>query len=600
MLRRRDAVAHDDPRNASTPQGLRDAGRVARRHTSIDGVHEPLGTGVNERCGGTHSHRALSECDERFVGTRAPRVGRGARARQDERRPAVARGRGVDVLRRGAQRGRPHRDAGFVPETSLPERVHRGEHGHREGCGAPTNRGRRQRGSPETVGDGGPPVPQAREQPLGHDGDAHDERQSHERVELVHVACSGEWTVEEVARRGRERAVHGADVGNPHADDTDEHHGTETSEHDRSVSTRSGACREQPCKADPGEQAARDDRRGALRHDPAALPDRVAFGVDDVGHPVRSAAQDARHGRHGRRDARGLDVIEERVGVAAEHDERAEPPGAAEKGAQGESADEIATTDAPILTQPLPTDDQGEHERTEHGDERRRRVDPAEGGGQHADDTDVEAPRESARTTAGVNGKQQPRHHHPGPRLDGQLSEQTEYPRTQRVQHSRERRSRRPDTQHATREEGGPGGTDDEHERPPGSLRSPPGQAHRVREGEERPHGKQVAVRLVLQFAEPRMPGPGVERAGEVAGRCGNEVDLRVRLDDAGLHQPRQHSECRDDARQRVGEETAQASSPGGRDGGVAHRLRTRTSRFHVTISRRPGTRRIGRAQSGQ
>ena len=336
------------------------------------------------------------------------------------------------------------------------------------------------------------------------------------------------------------------------------------------------ARRHEPCERDAGERRTRDDAEGALRDDPPRLPDRVTVGVDDVGDPVGRTAQDGGQRRHGRRDARGLDEVEERVGVPAEDDEGPEPPGAAERGADHVRADEA----------PLARHDEREQSGAEDGDERRRRVDAAEARDEHTGGR--EQPDVAAAAPSPPHGEDEPRQQHARPRLDAEFRQQRQHACAQRVRDTGDAGRPRAQPGDAARDEGRAEKADDEDERPPRALRRPAGHAERVQDAEERAHREQVAVGLVLQFAETRVRRPRVERAREVTPRRDDEVDLRVRLDDARLHEPRHEREDQCDA---------QREQPCARR---VHPRRTRTSRFHVTISRSPGTRRTARAASGQ
>ena len=96
---------------------------------------------------------------------------------------------------------------------------------------------------------------------------------------------------------------------------------------------------------------------------------------------------------------------------------------------------------------------------------------------------------------------------------------------------------------------------------------------------EERPHGEEVAVGLVLQLAESGGGIPALQRAGEKPTGVHDEVEFGVRHDAAG------------GLREGDGDEQHGSDEPAGPVDDHAQARRRTSRRFQVATSRSPGMR---------
>ena len=584
------APADDDPRDA---QPLQPGGElrlaVSAGSHLVEVVEDPRGARVAQRGRGPRQHRRLGEGGERLVGRAAPGEVGAAGPRQHEGRAPVACREVVDLGRRPVP-GLRHAGGGpGIAGPAHPERrqgPQEREHGRYDDDLADDRTG-------SALDAGGP---------VGEQADAQCDGEPHEQIGLVDVAEGSERPVEPVLDGGSERPGGGPGAADRHRHDTEEH---EEQGPARQVGSRVGrgpacgglvASPDQTREPETGERRRRDDRPDRLGQQPPALPRRVVARGEDVGDPVVGPPQDIGHRGHGRGRRGELDVVEEGVGVPAEHEERSQPP----RGT-GDCAEQ------PPPEGPPPTaTGRGEDDPCGRGDERDegdRRVDPTEAGGEHPRG-DGHPPTGGGDGTRGHplrRGQEQPRGHRLRPDLDGDLRQHGEHAGREGEgsadDHGGDRRQPGETCGHALGTDEG----DDEQEHPPQALHGPVGQTGGLPGEEDRPHREEVSIGLVLQLADAGVVVPRPQGPPEVAPRRQHQVGLGVRLDQARGDEPREHGDeqGRDDPLQPL-PSLLDAAARGVPLRVGRHRRRSSSRRFHVTTSRRPGTRRTTRAASGR
>ncbi len=338
-----------------------------------------------------------------------------------------------------------------------------------------------------------------------------DERQPEDRVELVDVAERREHAVEQGAFGAREQPRHRSVVAGRHRGDAQQQAQGEPQPLGQLTPEQ------------PGD-AGRDDQHGVEDHggrEEESRPRRPARAVDtaEVGHPVGGATEHLDGRRHRRRDRGVLDVVEERRAVPAEEEQRPDPPGRREHHRR----------DPPPQQAPAPGSPPAGQEPEAGG-----RQDREDGRGvdrPHAQDDEPGARGRLADGALARAGDE--RHEHPGRQAVGQGLDRD---RPQRRQDPWRQGEGQPAQQAAEgvadaeplqqrhdAEEG-----EAEQQAPPQPLDHPGRQPDEMTEPEERPHGEQVSVALVLGEPEVAAGVPQVEGAGQEPEGVDRQVELGV------------------------------------------------------------------------
>ena len=274
----------------------------------------------------------------------------------------------------------------------------------------------------------------------------------------------------------------------------------------------------------------------------------------------------------------GLDEVEERRAVGAQHEQRHQPPQRAEQREQpatrasgcagADPGSRVSSQSAPsgstanvaaALTPPTIA--------TARAEQRRR---PARGAARGADDQRQQHPRAPGRSA-------RPRSR------SGPACVSIRGDRAKAKPATRQARSDRTPSARASRAVADEGDAQDQ--RQPEPLDHPAGQVERAwPEREERAHRPQVAVGLVLQLAERALGVPQVQRPGRGSPTGStarsNLVSATRKPGDLDEGEPdQQHARPRAQPR-------ARTLTPS-----LGHRLRSTSTRFHVTTSRSRGTR---------
>ena len=577
-----EVVAHDEVADTHPRQVRRKVGVAAAvAEQLLHAVQRPDVARRGHGDGVAHGPGRGGESLQRLVARLAPQVravrrpghDKGATLRRVPRQPC---GRLEPVARHGDERPArgevpPQRGCGDAGDSrGEPHGCDRRSHAAPAGEPLPHRRPVGQGASPSpggahraAQGGDGPPEP---------DGD----RQPEPQVELVHVPQGRQHAVEEPARGRRECSVRGPPRrGHVRADDG----GQPDADADDEESTVPGAAQDEPRHPAHGDDGRRDDERPFGDELPPGRP-LGAAADGDVGDPVGDAAQGGGPVRDRGRDRRGLDPVEERRRVATEQEERADEPCGREGARQHPPAQEPGADRARRL---------GEDPREADG-----------GAGRSGGGVDAAHARDGQGRQRGRTAQRAPRAHrderdqHPGRERVGQGLHRDGAHRGHHARREGERQAGAPAGQrgpqpHEPGQAHHPQEGDAQQHRPPHPLPGPGGEPELVPEQEERAHGEQVSVRLVLQGPEEALGVPLAQRPDEEGTWILRQVELGVGSHEAGGLREGEGAER--DAR---GE---QSQAPGG----PRHRpRRPTTTRFQQRTSRRPGTCPSRPAQAGR
>ena len=570
VVRAGQVVAHHHVAHPRPGQGVGEAGRpAALGQAPLDAIERPDLPGRDE--GHDVAHRPAGVCQplQRLVVRRPPLVATEPRAGHQQR-GRVPLG-GVLLLQ-------PLRGRGPVARHGhhrLARSDASGEGGHRAGRHDGDRGGGEDGGAQPllTGGTGAGPRPCA--ELLDGVRETDDQGQPDDRVELVHVADRREDAVEQVVQGGRAPTLDRALVAER---DQDEPH-RQTAGEERPV----GVAAQHHPRAAEEQQHPGVEREVGRAQEVAPGPG----GGVDVGDPVRGAAQGVGDRGGERRDRGRLDPVQEGRAVGAHHHQGHQPPQGAEEGEHRPPEHERATARTARAGQ-QPHDAERDHREGGRGvdtsDARRRDTGPgrcqARGATLGADDQGQQHPRGQCHRPALAGDRPHRRQHARRERVGGTGQEAGEV-------------AADPERAHQAR---GAGERHRQDQAPPQPLHHPAREPSQDAGQEERGGREEVAVGLVLQLAEGALTVPEMQRAHHEVTRCGDQVELGVGHEVAGVlgerepHQqpaPRQHP---------PGEGAHPRLSNGSSQG---HRRRSTSTRFQVTSSRSTGTRSIQRLHHG-
>ncbi|CAB4741620.1 unannotated protein [freshwater metagenome] len=505
-----EVVAHDEVAHAGPGQRLRQPrGPAALGESPLEGIQRPHAPGRDQGHHVAHGPTGVGQPLGGLVVRRAPLVAGEGRAGHEQRGGVAVLGlpllqppgRGTPVARHG------HHRLGRRDPPDQRGHGTRGHHGDRRGGEHPAVDPLRARGrGPGSTGPGAQRLDDVRQ--------ADDQREPHHGVELVDVADRGQHAVEQLLQRRGAPPGDGALVAQGHQQQTQQQAPHEERAVRVAAQHQAGAPEEEQHRG-----VEREVRRG----------EQVAPGPGggvDVGDPVGGAAQRVGQRRRERGDRGGLDPLQERRAVGAHEHQRHQPPQGADEGEDRPPEHERATARAGRAGQ------QPDHAERDDG-EGGRGVDAA-------DQRDREpgagsrAPR-APPLRADHQRQQHPRGQRHRPALAGDGTQGGEHPRGERVRRPGEQAGQvaaHPEGPHQAR---GAREGDGQHQPPPQPLDDPAGDAGQDAGEEERPRREEVAVGLVLQLAEGALAVPQVQGTLEEVGRRGDEVELGVRDEVAGV-----------------------------------------------------------------